>query len=88
MVVNQNARVGVNRPDNDTVTWNALGTAGPWTVVFLSASPFSAGTFVVPAGGTVSSGTANGSANLGKYRYQVQNSSGTVTDDPDIIIES
>ena len=86
MVVDADCRVRAKKSMSDTVTWQALGTAD-CTVVFLSASPFSAGTYVVPAGGTVNSGPINAGAPIQKFRYEVQ-MGGTLTDDPDIIIES
>jgi len=88
MVVNQDARVGASKSGSDTITWSAQGTGGPWTVIFLSPSPFSTGTFIVPAGGSVSSGPINSGAALGKARYEVRDSFNNITDDPDIIIES
>jgi hypothetical protein len=90
MVVNANARVGLRKSMNDTIDFVALPNGGPWTITFLGPSPFASGTFVIPAGGSINSGpiTYNATSDPTKFRYQVEDSSGTITDDPDVIVES
>jgi hypothetical protein len=88
-IVNSDARTSASKSAEDTVTWRALGQGGPWKVVFLSSSPFGSGTFTVPKSGTVNSGpiTVSPASFPVKFRYEVQNDSGGVVDDPDVIIE-
>src|SRR3954471_7476409 len=89
-IVNSDARTPASKAGGDTVTWRALGQGGPWRVVFFDSSPFASTTFIVPQGGTVSSGpiTASPSAFPFKFRYEVQDNDGKVIDDPDVIIEA
>jgi hypothetical protein len=89
-IVNSDARTPASKSASDTVTWRALGQGGPWRVVFFSTSPFAESTFVVPQGGTVGSGeiTASPTTFPVKFRYEVQDNSGKVIDDPDVIIEA
>ena len=89
MIVNSDARTGVRKSDNDTITFRALGSGGPWRIVFLSTSPFASSTFIVPQSGTVNSGpiTATYRGTPIKFRYEVQNADGIVVDDPDVVVE-
>ena|SRR5262245_54647684 len=90
MIANADARTGIKKVDNDTVTWRANGGKGPWTIVFLTTSPFGTTTsFPVPQGGTVNSGpiTVNFPGTPVKFRYEVQDANGNVVDDPDVILE-
>ena len=89
MIANADARTGVKKSDNDTVTWRANGQKGPWKIVFLTTSPFGTGTFDVPQGGTKDSGpiTATYNGVPIKFRYEVQDANGQVVDDPDVILE-
>jgi hypothetical protein len=89
MIANADARVGIKKSTNDTVTWNANGQGGPWTIVFLTSSPFGTSTFTVPQGGTKDSGqiTVNFPGTPVKFRYEVRDASKNVVDDPDVILE-
>jgi hypothetical protein len=88
-IVNSDARVGIKKALNDSVTWKAVAGSGPWIIAFISNSPFASSTFNVPPGGTVNSGPITATYNGApvKFRYEVQNGGGTVIDDPDVILE-
>jgi hypothetical protein len=74
---------------SDTVTFTAAAGAhaGTWNVHFpLGKTPFATHKVSVPVGGTIKVEITNGT--LGLYKYTViDNSSGAITDDPDIILE-
>lgn len=80
--------VDISRGGRDEVTWFAHGAVRA-TIEFSSAdgSPFQDATFHVPAGGSVSSGPAKGSAVVGKYyKYTVKGPKGS--NDPGVIIQN
>ena len=89
MIQDQDCRVRASKINGDTITWMSVGTGGPWTIDFGASSPFATTSFTVPAGPSgTSTQTPRADAPLAKYRYTVKNSSGGITDDPDVIVEN
>lgn len=90
MIQDQDCRVRASKIAGDTVTWTSVGNAGPWTINFNNGTPFGSASITVTAGPNGTSGpqTPLADAALRKYTYQVKNSAGTITDDPDVIIET
>jgi hypothetical protein len=93
--------VKVSKNKKDDVLWIAIEGGGPWTITFdkasaapstyalASGSPFSENTYTVAQGG--SHGSTGGPVNgfVGStYRYNVRDANNTVTDDPDVDVES
>lgn len=68
----------------DEVQW-ASSEGRCFTIYFEAGTPFTDNTFVVPQGGTVSSGPATGEK--GTYKYSLEDDEGVVTD-PTIIVQN
>ncbi len=78
--------VTVSKSVGEEVTWHSHENK-PATIKFNSreGSPFQKSTFEVPAGGSVSSGSAQGTAQPKPYKYTVAGPNGE--NDPVVIIE-
>jgi hypothetical protein len=85
--------VRVSKQDQEKVTWVAQGNGGPWKVTFdkdANGSPFSQTVYVIPQGGSVTTGAGpNPTTNVDEtYRYNVRNATtDVITNDPDIDID-
>lgn len=90
-IADADCRKTLSKDAGDKVRFVTL-TGGPWTVFFPSSSgyngsPFDTDTYVVSVGSPVTtSAPTSGTAGV-TYKYQVKNGSGSVTDDPDVLIE-
>jgi hypothetical protein len=84
--------VSVRKSRDEDVLWVAQSNGGPWKITFdkdASGSPFSETSYDVQRGG--SGGSTGGPVGgvVGRtYRYNVRDAAGTITDDPDIDIET
>jgi hypothetical protein len=72
------------KKNGEEAVWDS-GTGAAFQVVFRADSPFDRNEFNVPAGGSVSSGTARADAADKPYKYDVVGPGGT--NDPTIIIQ-
>jgi hypothetical protein len=94
--------VTVRKSRTENVEWIAQDGAGPWTITFdktstakgkykvAKGSPFKEDSYEVPRGRSVTTtgGPVRGNPE-NTYRYQVKNTTtGEVTDDPDVDVES
>jgi hypothetical protein len=95
-VIEGDRRIRLSKIGNEQIHWSSQLASGPWTVIFpaptsgppaYSGSPFSASTFTVPPIGSVASGEVVVSPSGTEYKYEVRDSQGTLTDDPDVLIE-
>jgi hypothetical protein len=103
-VVNEDRVVKVSKSGHEDVRWVAIGGGGPWTITFdkvtgPSSYPVAAGSPFTNTAYTVANGGSGGSTGgpvaglVGwTYQYQVRagynDVNGTVTDDPDIDVET
>ena len=92
-VQDADCRKTLSKADGDKVRFFTL-SGGPWTVVFptggdggYNGTPFTADSFVVSVGTPATTSTPSEGVAGQTYKYQVKNSSGTIKDDPDILIE-
>lgn len=78
--------VAISLGDQEEVTWFAHGNQKA-TIKFDSAdgSPFHSTEFVIPAGGSVSSGAAKSGSSYKAYKYTVHGPAGH--NDPEVIIQ-
>ena len=94
--------VGVRKSRDENVEWIAQDGEGPWTITFCQdssgqgkykvakGSPFKEDEYEVPRGRSITTtgGPVRGNPQ-NTYRYQVKNrTTGEVTDDPDVDVES
>jgi hypothetical protein len=86
-VIGSDRTIRLSLRNNDEAQFTSQGTSGPWTVVFTNTSPFSSATFTVPQSGNVRSGRPTVQPGPASYKYEVRNSEGRITDDPDILID-
>jgi hypothetical protein len=79
-------QVHVKPSAHEEVTWFAHGNENA-TIVFSTAqgSPFQEAVFLVPAGGSVSSGPVKDSVQYARYKYTVVERGGS--HDPEVIID-
>jgi hypothetical protein len=82
--VGNDGRMPCKKSTNDTISWTAQGTGGPWTITFTSATPISVSSLTVAQGGASSQYTVTGA--VGDYSYSITDAGGT-GGDPDIIVE-
>jgi hypothetical protein len=95
-VINGDRRIRLSKVNQDQIQFSSQFNSGPWTVVFpdptpgpppYNGSPFSSATFAVPQTGFIASGPPVVSPSATEYKYEVRDSAGNLTDDPDIIID-
>jgi hypothetical protein len=93
-VIEGDRRIRISKYGQGQINWISQFNSGPWTVIFPAGpppyigSPFESSTFIVPQVGSVSSGSAIVLPGGAEYKYEVRNSAGEITDDPDVIIDA
>jgi hypothetical protein len=86
-VPSQDQRKRLSKDRQDQVRWSTAEKSGPWTVRFRDRTPFGSFTYEVSPGKPVKSGPANG--NVGdRFKYDIEDEDGQVTQDPEIIIDA
>ena len=89
-VVTSDRKIHVSKGKHEDVLWIATQNGGPWKITFdkdKNGSPFSESSYDVGRG--ASGGSTGGPVGPeGEYHYNVRDANGTVTDDPDVIIDA
>src|SRR5262245_52516818 len=90
-IADTDARKTLSINAGDKVKFQTL-SGGPWTVFFPSGpdhsgTPFDTNTYTVSVGSPATTSAPTAGTAGTAYKYQVKNSSGTIVDDPDVLIE-
>jgi len=93
-VIHSDRKVKLSKKQKDEVHFSSQANSGPWHVIFPAGpapyvgSPFGKDSFVVPKVGNVASGEVVVPPGTTEYKYEVRDSEGNLTDDPDVLIDT